>query len=542
MNAAAISETNAASSAASALSSKDATSTSETNATASAAAALTSQNAAAASASAAANSAAVAASFDPSSYVLKTGGAYTGAVTVNSGLRLGGSSNSLQIANPLDNTAARVLDLDITGVASMAADVRVFRSTNTTGARRFSIYRGDGTATSDHTFYGGNAGTVATLASNGGSILIGATGDADSGMALDVRSGHIQAKAVSGNAALYLSSAATSSAQLTLRTASSNRWVLQRTSGTESGSNIGSDFSIVRYDDSGAVLGNPLTISRSTGVTTFAARPVFGAATPWDSANFDPATKASLSGGTFTGGVELQNVWPTLALTNIDGAALTRRVYNGRGEIGFLGPDNNYKLWVNDAGQVWTAQFGDLGARIEDRAGAHAEARAAAHAANKLVKTGDTMTGPITHSYAYPQINFYWAGVKHTRWIMDAGGNMLLQDGGGQNHFYVSPGGAVWTQQVGDLGTHINNRAWAYANDAEVRGQNYTNSSVGAIDYVHRVRFVGYGESGDAGWVTDAPNVVTDCHMNMSGFVSRRWRTLQYHLPRHGGWHNVPVE
>lgn len=38
----------------------------------------------------------------------------------------------------------------------------------------------------------------------------------------------------------------------------------------ESGSNVGSDFSIYRYSDAGAFLDNPLTIKRSTGNATFA--------------------------------------------------------------------------------------------------------------------------------------------------------------------------------------------------------------------------------------------------------------------------------
>lgn len=43
------------------------------------------------------------------------------------------------------------------------------------------------------------------------------------------------------------------------------RWGLRTDSTAESGSNVGSDFSIVRYNDSGASIDNPLTIKRSTG-------------------------------------------------------------------------------------------------------------------------------------------------------------------------------------------------------------------------------------------------------------------------------------
>jgi hypothetical protein len=43
------------------------------------------------------------------------------------------------------------------------------------------------------------------------------------------------------------------------------RWIVAKGSGAESGSNAGSDFGIYRYDDSGAQLGTPLSIIRSTG-------------------------------------------------------------------------------------------------------------------------------------------------------------------------------------------------------------------------------------------------------------------------------------
>jgi hypothetical protein len=49
-----------------------------------------------------------------------------------------------------------------------------------------------------------------------------------------------------------------------------NRWsILPGNGTTESGSNVGSDFNIARYDDTGALLDNPLTIARSTGVAAF---------------------------------------------------------------------------------------------------------------------------------------------------------------------------------------------------------------------------------------------------------------------------------
>lgn len=48
------------------------------------------------------------------------------------------------------------------------------------------------------------------------------------------------------------------------------RWALRQDSTTESGSNVGSDFKIVRFSDAGVALDSPITIKRSTGLITTA--------------------------------------------------------------------------------------------------------------------------------------------------------------------------------------------------------------------------------------------------------------------------------
>jgi hypothetical protein len=57
------------------------------------------------------------------------------------------------------------------------------------------------------------------------------------------------------------------------RTDNLPRWAL-RVDGTETGSNVGGDFSIRRYDDTGAFVDAPLLITRSTGQSTFAKKVV----------------------------------------------------------------------------------------------------------------------------------------------------------------------------------------------------------------------------------------------------------------------------
>jgi microcystin-dependent protein len=79
-----------------------------------------------------------------------------------------------------------------------------------------------------------------------------------------------------------------------LRTGATNRWRISANAAVETGSNAGSNLAIDRYDDSGVRITTDFTISRATGAATFSGRPSFGAATPWDSANFDPGSKAPL--------------------------------------------------------------------------------------------------------------------------------------------------------------------------------------------------------------------------------------------------------
>lgn len=68
---------------------------------------------------------------------------------------------------------------------------------------------------------------------------------------------------------------------ITGQSAGLNRWVVQLGNGTgESGSNTGSDFTVQRYTDAGALIDAPLTITRSSGAVAMpGALSVSGAAT-----------------------------------------------------------------------------------------------------------------------------------------------------------------------------------------------------------------------------------------------------------------------
>lgn len=64
-------------------------------------------------------------------------------------------------------------------------------------------------------------------------------------------------------------------AQYDWRSADTLRWAMQRTSTAESGSNAGSNFDFIAYNDAGTSLGSVFTVARATRVLTFVVAPAF---------------------------------------------------------------------------------------------------------------------------------------------------------------------------------------------------------------------------------------------------------------------------
>ena len=85
----------------------------------------------------------------------------------------------------------------------------------------------------------------------------------------DTMTGALTLQPASGDCNLYLQRAAGSQNVIWGRTGSNARWGLALGDGaSEAGSNAGSDFIVRRYNDAGTFIDAPLTITRSTGVTT----------------------------------------------------------------------------------------------------------------------------------------------------------------------------------------------------------------------------------------------------------------------------------
>ncbi|MEX3688847.1 glycosyl hydrolase family 28-related protein [Paraburkholderia sp. BR14263] len=79
-------------------------------------------------------------------------------------------------------------------------------------------------------------------------------------------SGGSNVSPIAGDAALSVNSVAGNVAEFSFRTAGSLRWTLARNNSAEGGGNAGSDLILSRYDDTGAVIDNPLWINRASGM------------------------------------------------------------------------------------------------------------------------------------------------------------------------------------------------------------------------------------------------------------------------------------
>ncbi|MCP1540040.1 pyocin knob domain-containing protein [Methylorubrum extorquens] len=165
------------------------------------------------------------------------------------------------------------------------------------------------------------------------------------------------------------------------------------------------------------------------------------------------------------GGVGGAGTWPSLSLWygGVQHWQMTAR--NDAYLVLRNGDDGDVRFSFGTDGSLWTKQFGDLNNRIEDRAYAWADARGRDWAndrltvarnefANRLVKTGDTMTGDLTIQKAYPTVHMLYPGVRELGWQVRENANAYLWDYTGGN----------WLMRV-DLGGGVVARGNVYAGD-----------------------------------------------------------------------------
>lgn len=143
---------------------------------------------------------------------------------------------------------------------------------------------------------GGVALTTMQLMNGGGRVLVGAPTD-DNTTLLQVGGAIKASSAITATGGSYVTGAAATYRGTLYQTSGVTRWSMGANATAES-TNSGSDFSIDRYNDAGAWLDTPLSISRATGVLTLTQRPIWAGATPWDDSNLTPLDKSV--GGTIS--------------------------------------------------------------------------------------------------------------------------------------------------------------------------------------------------------------------------------------------------
>jgi hypothetical protein len=98
----------------------------------------------------------------------------------------------------------------------------------------------------------------------------------------------------------------------------------------------------------------PVTFT-SVGASTFSVRPMFGSATPWDSANFNPSNYLPLTGGTLTGPVKVSGAAGTARMTLYETNGVAR--WSTGTDVS---PENG-----NNSGSNWVLQsYSDAGADL----------------------------------------------------------------------------------------------------------------------------------------------------------------------------------
>ena len=166
------------------------------------------------------------------------------------------TNNRLGLGTNAPTTALDVFGSGIIGRINGTSTNNAYLGFSSAGTNKWSI----GNVQSDHRFRIYNEATTSEL------VSVLSTGEFGIGIANPLTKLHIDggATALIANLDANVSVAKT----LSFRSDNSNRINLE-VSGTESGSNAGADFFIRRYSDLGALIDTPLTITRSTGASTF---------------------------------------------------------------------------------------------------------------------------------------------------------------------------------------------------------------------------------------------------------------------------------
>ena len=113
-------------------------------------------------------------------------------------------------------------------------------------------------------------------------------------------------------------------------------------------------------DPYGGWSGIPLRLNLASGTYYYTTRPVFAGATPWDSGNFNPDTKANVAGQVFTGTVEAPN-FTTRASTSLGWMTASAGSATNPGSTGYFTPDGvrrGYIGWAEGSNLLLASENG----------------------------------------------------------------------------------------------------------------------------------------------------------------------------------------
>gem|GEM_PF-6137039 len=149
----------------------------------------------------------------------------------------------------------------------------------------------------------------------------------------------------SGSQAIHLSGYSGNVRDLIFQSNGSNRWVIRTDSAAESGSNLGSDFAIVRRADDGSSLGAALFINRTTGNVGI------GTASPETTLQVEGRIRSTGLGTTPTSGsgVEIGHsggIGYIFAYNRTGSTALPLAINHGGGNVGIGTDSPNTKLMI----------------------------------------------------------------------------------------------------------------------------------------------------------------------------------------------------
>lgn len=253
------------------------------------------------------------------------------------------------------------------------------------GGREVDYFNAYGTSApgASHTFWQRTASSATKLLEIGptGDVII--TGALTLGtLASPIITGGAVFGTVSAVAGIFLEGPTASNRTITFRTAGLNRWTINTTNTAEGGANAGSDFTIGRFSDAGSGIDNPLTITRSTGLTTLAS--------------------LTVSGGSLTIGTNTQN-----RDTFINGtAAQTRSMYYQTGGL------NRWQIYTSSETETGSNVGSNFGVIACNDAGSNLSVPfSITRSTGVTTLTSLTVTGTTTHSTG---VNFGSVGASTT--------------------------------------------------------------------------------------------------------------------------------